>query len=93
MSSDYPVPLVDLTPWFDGSDRYGGAHAVDRALTSAGFFLVTANSVDLTLLAHTRGRVALRGDNVWPCQPAGFRATVTRYIAAMDDEMPGDDRP
>ena len=143
MSSDYLVPLVDLTPWFDGSDRYGVAHAVDRALTSVGFFLVTAHGVDLTLLAHTRaafgaffaqasdakaavrmpqwgmagwapmgmeangysfghetppdmkesyrlgahvlpGRVALRGDNVWPCQPAGFRDTVTRYIAAID---------
>lgn len=30
------------------------------------------------------GRVALRGDNVWPAEPAEFRDTVTRYIAAVD---------
>ena len=30
------------------------------------------------------GRVALRGDNVWPAEPAGFRDTVTRYIAEVD---------
>ncbi|MBP6488642.1 MAG: isopenicillin N synthase family oxygenase [Ilumatobacteraceae bacterium] len=30
------------------------------------------------------GRVALRGDNVWPAAPDGFRDTVTRYIAEVD---------
>jgi isopenicillin N synthase-like dioxygenase len=30
------------------------------------------------------GRVALRGDNVWPAEPAEFRDTVTRYIAEVD---------
>ena len=143
MSSDHLVPLVDLAPWFDGSDRAGVAQAVDEALTSVGFFLVTTHGVDLTLLADTRvafadffaqtsaaksavrmprlgmagwapmgmeangysfghetppdmkesyrlgahvlpGRVALRGDNVWPGEPTGFRETVTRYIAAID---------
>jgi len=143
MTADLPVPLVDLTAWFDGSDRAGVAQAVDRALTSVGFFLVTAHGVDLTLLAETRaafeeffaqpsgakstvrmpqlgmagwapmgmeangysfghetppdmkesyrlgahvlpGREALRGENVWPSTPDGFRATVTYYIAAID---------
>ncbi len=143
MSASYPVPLVDLTPWFDGSNRSGVARAVDNALTSVGFFLVTAHGVDPNLLADTRaafaqffsqpsdtkstvrmpqlgmagwapmgmeangysfghetppdmkesyrlgahvlpGRDALRGDNVWPAAPAGFRETVTAYIAAID---------
>lgn len=30
------------------------------------------------------GRVALRGDNVWPDSPAGFRQTVEAYVAAVD---------
>lgn len=30
------------------------------------------------------GRVALRGENVWPKVPDGFRATVTDYMAAVD---------
>jgi isopenicillin N synthase-like dioxygenase len=30
------------------------------------------------------GRVALRGDNVWPEAPAGFRETALGYIAAVD---------
>lgn len=31
------------------------------------------------------GRVALRGDNVWPSQPHGFQETVQRYVAAVDE--------
>jgi isopenicillin N synthase-like dioxygenase len=30
------------------------------------------------------GRVALRGDNVWPTQPPDFREVVCRYMAAVD---------
>jgi isopenicillin N synthase-like dioxygenase len=30
------------------------------------------------------GRVPLRGDNVWPAEPAGFREVVERYVAAVD---------
>jgi isopenicillin N synthase-like dioxygenase len=30
------------------------------------------------------GRVALRGHNVWPTRPAGFRHTVLQYLAAVD---------
>lgn len=30
------------------------------------------------------GRVALRGDNVWPSAPTGFREVVQRYVAAVD---------
>ncbi len=143
MHTDYRVPLVDLTSWFDGSDHAGVAHAVDEALTTVGFFLVVGHGLDLGLINDTRamfsdffaqgsdvkaavrmpqlgmagwapmgmeangysfghetppdmkesyrlgahvlpGRVALRGDNVWPGEPDGFRETVTRYIGAID---------
>jgi isopenicillin N synthase-like dioxygenase len=30
------------------------------------------------------GRLPLRGENVWPDQPASFRDTVTRYLAEVD---------
>lgn len=30
------------------------------------------------------GRLPLRGDNVWPPQPEGFRETVQRYVAEVD---------
>ncbi len=71
MSSDYPVPLVDLAPWFDGSDRLGVARAVDQALTSVGFFLVTAHGVDLTLVAETRSAFA-----EFFAQPSAVKAAV-----------------
>lgn len=54
MHTDYRVPLVDLTPWFDGSDHAGVAHAVDEALTKVGFFLVVGHGLDLGLVTDTR---------------------------------------
>jgi isopenicillin N synthase-like dioxygenase len=39
------VPVIDLTGWFDGSDREGVASEVDAALQSVGFFLVTGHGV------------------------------------------------
>ena len=142
-SENRPVPLVDLTAWFDGTDRPGVAAAVDEALSSVGFFLVTGHGVDESLVTATRrafaeffalpaeakravrmpqlgmagwapmgmeangysfghetppdmkesyrlgahvlpGRLPLRGSNVWPHVPAGFRDTVAAYIAAVD---------
>ncbi len=144
MGSDHSrVPLVDLTRWLDGTSPASVAAAVDEALSSVGFFLVTGHRVDPTLIAATRqafaeffalpaeakrsvrmpqlgmagwaymgmeangysfghetppdmkesyrlgahvlpGREPLRGGNVWPEAPAGFRDTVTAYIAAVD---------
>ncbi len=137
------LPLVDLAPWRDGTDRQGVAATVDAALSSVGFFLVTGHGIAPDLIADTRsafeaffalpratkgavrmprlgmagwapmgmeangysfghetppdmkesyrlgahalpGRVALRGANVWPDEPAGFRDVVTRYMAAVD---------
>ena len=71
MSSDPLVPLVDLTPWFDGSDRDRVAHEVDRALTSVGFFLVTAHGVDRALLADTRAAF-----EAFFAQPSSAKAAV-----------------
>jgi isopenicillin N synthase-like dioxygenase len=48
------VPLIRLDRWLDGSDRNGVADAVDRALTSVGFFLVTGHGIDERLIADTR---------------------------------------
>ena len=39
-----PVPLVDLAPWWSG-DRDGVAGAVDEALRTSGFLLVTGHGV------------------------------------------------
>ena len=39
------VPVIDLTAWFDGTDRAGVAAEVDAALRSVGFFLVTGPGV------------------------------------------------
>ncbi len=40
------VPTVDLTGWFDGSDREGVAREVDAALRRVGFLVVTGHGVD-----------------------------------------------
>lgn len=48
------VPVIDLAPWFDGSDKDGVARAVDAALQSVGFFLVTGHGVSRELRAAVR---------------------------------------
>jgi isopenicillin N synthase-like dioxygenase len=39
------VPVIDLTSWFDGSDRAAVAQQVDAALQDVGFFLITGHGV------------------------------------------------
>lgn len=48
------VPLVHLDRWLDGSDPTSVADAVDRALTTVGFFLVDGHGIDEQLIADTR---------------------------------------
>lgn len=48
------VPLVDLTPWFDGTGRAEVAARVDAALRDSGFLLVTGHGVPDALRADTR---------------------------------------
>jgi isopenicillin N synthase-like dioxygenase len=40
------VPIIDLTRWFDGTDRDGVAREVDAALRRVGFLVVTGHGVD-----------------------------------------------
>jgi len=39
------VPIIDLTPWFDGSDRESVLTDVDAALQDVGFLLITGHGV------------------------------------------------
>ena len=50
------VPVIDLTPWFSGSeaDRAGVAAEVDAALQSVGFFLVTGHGIPRSLRDRVR---------------------------------------
>ncbi|WP_375478954.1 isopenicillin N synthase family dioxygenase [uncultured Jatrophihabitans sp.] len=48
------VPVVDMRPWLDGTDRAGVAAQVDAALIDVGFFLVTGHGVDLDARARLR---------------------------------------
>jgi isopenicillin N synthase-like dioxygenase len=50
------VPIIDLTPWFAGSDRDRAAvaAAVDDALRTSGFLLITGHGVPPELRAETR---------------------------------------
>jgi isopenicillin N synthase-like dioxygenase len=50
------IPLVDLEPWFHGSDadRARVAAEIDRALQSSGFLLVTGHGVPDELRTDTR---------------------------------------
>ncbi|HEY7488519.1 MAG TPA: 2-oxoglutarate and iron-dependent oxygenase domain-containing protein [Streptosporangiaceae bacterium] len=43
------VPIIDLTPWFDGSDRPGVAAQVDKALREIGFLVITGHGVPANL--------------------------------------------
>jgi isopenicillin N synthase-like dioxygenase len=46
--------VIDLGPWFDGTDRKGVAGQVDAALQSVGFFLVTGHGVAPAARADVR---------------------------------------
>jgi isopenicillin N synthase-like dioxygenase len=48
------VDVIDLKPWFDGTDRGGVAAQVDAALQSVGFFLVTGHGVAAAARADVR---------------------------------------
>jgi isopenicillin N synthase-like dioxygenase len=68
------VPVLDLRPWLDGSDRDGVARAVDAALQDVGFFLVTGHGVDPAARAAVRS--AARAFFALP-EPAKRRYAVT----------------
>jgi isopenicillin N synthase-like dioxygenase len=48
------VPVIDLAPWFDGSDREGVAARVDAALREIGFLVITGHEVPTELRAEIR---------------------------------------
>jgi isopenicillin N synthase-like dioxygenase len=50
------VPIIDLTPWFEGGaeGRVGVAKAVDAALQGVGFFLITGHHVPKQLCESVR---------------------------------------
>jgi isopenicillin N synthase-like dioxygenase len=47
------VPIIDLTPWFDGDGRERVAEQVDAALSDVGFLLITGHGIP----AETRDRL------------------------------------
>ena len=50
------VPVIDLAPWFGGRarDRAAVASAVDDALRTSGFLLITGHGIPAGLSAETR---------------------------------------
>ncbi|TWP49601.1 isopenicillin N synthase family oxygenase [Lentzea tibetensis] len=69
------VPLVDLTPWFDGSGRAEVAKQVDDALRESGFLLVTGHGVPDGLRARTR-ELARRFFALTPEEKRAYAVTV-----------------
>ena len=55
-SGDTGVPLIDLTPWFEGTDddRARLAQEVDRTLQRVGFLVVTGHGVPRPLVDEVR---------------------------------------
>jgi isopenicillin N synthase-like dioxygenase len=48
------IPIIDLTPWFEGTDPAGVAAQVDMALREVGFFLITGHGVPSPVRADVR---------------------------------------
>ena len=55
-SNDTGVPLIDVSPWFAGTDadRASLAGAIDRALCRVGFLVVTGHGIPPELIASVR---------------------------------------
>jgi len=48
------VPIIDLTPWRDGSDRAGVADAIGRACRDVGFLVIAGHGVPDATIAAAR---------------------------------------
>ena len=48
------VPIVDIAPFLDGSDKRGVAQAVDRACREIGFLVIAGHGVPADLIERTR---------------------------------------
>jgi isopenicillin N synthase-like dioxygenase len=72
------VPVIDLTPWFEGStqERARVAAEVDAALSSVGFFLVTGHGVPSSLRTDVRA-AAREFFALPPGQKAPYAVTVS----------------
>ena len=54
MSRLQNVPVIDIGPYLDGSDKAGVARAVDRACRDIGFLVISGHRVSAELIARTR---------------------------------------
>lgn len=86
--SDDLVPVVDLAPWIDGSDRDGVAAAVDAACRRVGFLQVVGHGVPpevfLAMREATDAFFALPTADKVACVPPS--ADVNRGYAARGSE-------
>lgn len=48
------VPIIDIAPFLDGSDKAGVARAVDRACREIGFLVIAGHGVPADLIEKTR---------------------------------------
>ena len=88
------VPVIDLAPYRDGTDKMGVAHAVDRACRDSGFLVVGGHGVSPALIERTRaaGRAFFDLPLAEKQRVARPAPTVARGYIGMEEESVGRSR-
>ena len=88
------VPVIDLAPFRDGTDKAGVAGAVDRACRDIGFLVVSGHGVPPDLVERTRaaGRAFFDLPLAEKRQVARPSPTVARGYIGMEEESVGRSR-
>ncbi|MBM3481326.1 MAG: isopenicillin N synthase family oxygenase [Alphaproteobacteria bacterium] len=100
-SSNSGIPVIDIAPFRDGSDKPGVAQAVARACEEVGFFCIAGHGVDQALtdraFAVSRAffeqpeEIKRRYAPVGEVAPRGFAALETKGLAAtLGQNVPKD---
>lgn len=88
------VPVIDLTPYRDGTDKAGVARAVDRACRDIGFLVLAGHGVGANLIERTRvaGRAFFDLPLAEKQRVARPAPTVARGYIGLEEESVGRSR-
>ena len=94
MSTLKQVPIIDIAPFLDGSDKAGVARAVDRACREIGFLVIAGHGVSPDLIERTResGRTFFDLPLAEKMNVARPAPGVTRGYIGMEGESVGRSR-
>lgn len=89
------IPVIDLTPYFDGSDKQGVADQIRRACLEIGFFTITGHGIPLEVIRAANEAARAFFDQDWQAKMKVEAVAGMGYIgpdgenlaASLDDKQ------